>query len=360
METGETIGMLDLMIQGAFSVQNQIITRVNQAAKARMIEEGIDISEIIKNGLEEYRDFSGGCLYLTLTVAGHPCGASVTRIDGADIFVLEQDADRAELQAMALAARELRAPLSSVMSIADQLFPMTTSTDEPEAQNQIAQINRGLFQMLRVISNMSDAVRYTSEVLCKKETRDIGAMLDEIFQRAAPLIGAGGIQLHYTGLKESVFCSVDPEKIERAVYNILSNAMKFTPKGGTIDARLTRRNKKLYLTVQDSGCGIADSLRGSIHTRFLREPVLEDGRFGIGLGMVLIRAAASIHGGTVLIDQPSGQGTRITMTMEIQQTHQNTVRSSILRVDYAGERDHGLIELSDCLPASLYEKDNIN
>ena len=111
----------------------------------------------------------------------------------------------------------------------------------------------------------------------------------------------------------------------------------------------------LRLSVTDSGSGIAQNVRSSVFSRYLRQPVLEDSRYGIGLGMVLIRTAAAHPGGTVHIDQPDGAGTRITMTMSIRQSKQATLRSNVLRVDYAGERDHGLIELSECLPTELYE-----
>ena len=83
-------------------------------------------------------------------------------------------------------------------------------------------------------------------------------------------------------------------------------------------------------------------------------------RYGIGLGMVLIRSVASVHGGTVLIDQPTGEGTRITMTLQIRQATDSALRSPIMKIDYAGERDHGLIELSESLPAGLYKKESIN
>ena len=63
-----------------------------------------------------------------------------------------------------------------------------------------------------------------------------------------------------------------------------------------------------------------------------------------------------LHGGTVLIDHPEGAGTRITMTLAIRQAPPGNLRSPRLRIDYAGERDHGLVELADVLPASLYEK----
>lgn len=360
MENGATFGMLELILYPAFCVRDGIITRVNRAAQGRLIPEGGSVSDLIRIGKQEYEEFAGGCLYLTLNLEGRNCGATVSRVDGQDVFVLEQDADQAELQAMALAARELREPLASVMTIADQLFPMVGTENDPTIQKQIAQINRGLFQMLRVIGNMSDAARYTGSVTTQQEVLDICALLEEIFIRAKNLVSHGGITLRYMGLKESIYCSVDAEKLERAVLNIVSNAIKFTPAGGSIDAKLTRRGRKLYLQIQDSGSGIASSLLGSLFSRYKREPGLEDSRFGIGLGMVLIRSAAAVHGGTVLVDQPEGQGTRITMTLEIKQNNGTRLSSHILRVDYAGERDHGLIELSDTLPAELYSKENIN
>lgn len=359
MEKKATFGMLELIMYPAFFVRDGIIIQTNQAARSRLIAEGTRVSSLIKTGLEEYQEFTGGCLYLPLEIGGHSCGVTVSRVDGQDLFVLEQEADQAELRTMALAARELRSPLSSVMTLVDQLFPVVSAENDPEIQQQMAKINRGLFQMLRVIGNMSDAARYTGSVTVQQETMDICALLDEIFSHARELVGHGGIELRYTGLQGSIYCSVDAEKLERAVLNIISNAVKFTPAGGYVDARLTRRGKKLYLQIQDSGSGIASSLLSSLFARYRREPGLEDSRYGIGLGMVLIRSAATAHGGTVLVDQPEGQGTRITMTMEIRQNG-GRLSCPILRVDYAGERDHSLIELSDVLPASVYTKENIN
>lgn len=354
------MGMLDLMIRPGFCVKNHIITKVNQAAQSRMICTGTPVEEYLATGQEEYESFQDGCLYLTLKICGEEVGTSVTKVDDFHVFLLEQEADQSELQAMALAARELREPLTSVMTTADRLFPIAAMEDDPEARAQIARLNRGLFQMLRVISNMSDASRYTSLSPARQETRDVCALLNEIFTQAQELVAHAGIQLTFTNWKEPVFCLVDPETLERAVLNILSNAIKFTPKGGSIDATLCRKGNKLYLSIQDSGSGVASHIRGSIHSRYLRQPALEDGQFGIGLGMVLIRSAASEHGGTVLVDQPEGQGTRITMTLAIRKNPSGTLHAPVLRVDYAGERDHGLIELSDCLPPELYDTKKVN
>lgn len=351
-------GMLDLMVRPAFCVNDGKIAAVNQGALSRLIHIDTPIRELLLTGREEYSEFTDGCLYLTLDLNGQKTGASVTKQNGFDVFILEQDADQAELHAMALAAQELREPLSGVMTVADRLFPVIS--EEIGTQEQVARINRGLFQMLRIISNMSDAARYQQETERILEVRDVTAILEEVFRNSAALTDQTDIQVRFQNLPHQVLTLVDAEKLERAVYNILSNAMKFTPKGGRIEASLTQRGRMLYLTVQDSGSGVDPAIRSCIHSRYLRQPGVEDGRFGIGLGMVLIRAAAAAHGGTVLMEHPEGCGARITMTMEIRQDTAGSLRSNILKVDYAGERDHGLIELADALPTAVYKKENIN
>ena len=353
------LGMLDLMPQPAFCVQSGVIIKVNPAAAALLIETGTAVSPLLHAGAEEYADFSGGCLYLSLSIAGHVHGASVTRMGAFDVFCLEKESDNGQLQAMALAAHELRAPLANVMTVADALFPAPELQEDSKVQEQLSQINRGLFQMLRIISNMSDADRYAADTGARQEVRDICAVLDEIFHRAAVLAEHTGVTLHYTGYPESVYTLADAQKLERMVFNIISNAIKFTPKGGTVTAKLTRRSNRMYLMVHDSGSGVPENLQGSIFSRYAREPGLEDSRFGVGLGMVLIRSTAALHGGTVLVDHPDGCGTRITVSLAIRQGAA-TVRSPRLQVDYAGERDHGLIELSDVLPAQVYDPESVN
>lgn len=355
-QINDVIAMLELMSQGAFCVQDGIITGANEAARKHAITAGNSVSDILLTGKQEYADFQNGCLYLTLNLSGVPCGASVTSVNGIHIFLLDQSDEQAELQVMALAAQELRQPLTNIMTVADRLFPLTGEEKDPQMQDQVARINRGLFQMLRIISNMSDAYRYSQDTAVFQQTRDIGSIINEVFQSVEPLIAHTGTQLNYTGLQESIYSLTDAEKLERAVSNILSNALKFVPKGGVIDARLTRKGNMLYLTVQDNGTGIPDTMRGNLYTHFRREPGIEDSRYGIGLGMVLIKSAAAAHGGTVLIEQSPDRGTRLTMSLAIRQDSSSMVRSRMLHVDYAGERDHRLLEFSDSLPADLYRK----
>ena len=350
----DTMAMLDLMIRPAFCVKDGVIVRVNKAAEGMAIEKNHPVAPLLATGHLEYAEFTDGCLYLTLRLHGTEYGASAVAMDGVHVFLLEDENDLAELKAMALAAQNLREPLSSVMTMANSLQATVDQANDPTATDQMARLNRGLFQLLRILGNMSDANRYRSHPLPPAETTDIQALMADLFDRLTVMTGHAGIELRFTNLPDSLYCLVDREKLERAVYNIFSNAMKFTPRGGSIDAKLFRRENRLYLTVQDSGCGIPRNEQANVYSRFLRQPGLDDSRQGIGLGMVLIRSAATAHGGTILIDQPGEQGLRLTMTMEIRQNRDGLVRSPSLRVDYAGEWDHSLLELSETLPATLY------
>ena len=357
-QTNDIFRMLEMLARPGFCVKDHKIIKAGSGA-AELVAEGASIDDYLRTGREEYAEFTEGCLYLTLKLNGKSCGASVRRIGQYDLFMLEQDADQSELQAMALAARELREPLANVMTTADRLFPMSALQDDPAAQDLATRMNRGLYQMLRVISNMSDASRYSS-ASSVQESRNVPGLLGEIFVKAQTQVVHTGIRLTFENLKEPVFSLVDEEQLTRAVLNIISNAVKFSPKDGAIEAKLVRRGNMLHLTVLDSGEGLSEAVRSNIYDRFRRKPTIEDGRFGIGLGMVLIRSAATHHGGTVLVDKPSGAGTRITMTLAIRKGDDSQLRSQICKIDYAGGRDRTLIELSECLPPDAYESRKIN
>lgn len=348
--------MFALIMQPAFCVENGIITRVNQTAQQYLVEVGTPVAELLATGTDEYLTFQGGSLYLTINTADHLYGASVTRIGEQDIFLLESQSESAELHAMALAARELREPLANIMAVADRLMPKLFGQEDPHTLQQIGQINQGLYQMLRLISNMSDADRYGKNTDFPRETFDISAVFDELLSSAATIVTQAGYDLRFVGLAKPVYGLINRELLERAVYNLISNAIKFSEKGTSLKAKLTRNGNKLYFTVEDSGSGIASDQRGTMFFRFLRKPGIEDGRYGIGLGMVLVRAAATAHNGTVLVEQIPSGGTRVTMSFTLAQNKTSVLGSHIFTIDYAGERDHGLIELSESRPVSSFIK----
>lgn len=353
-EQKDMSGMLEMVMQPAFCVKNGTITLVNQAARQLLIEADSPVDPLLGQDADEYHSFSGGCLCLTLELAGCPHHTCVTHFDGFDLFVIDHAADQAELQAMALTAIGLREPISDIMAVTDQLFPAEEIPEDPLTQRRLSQMHRRLNQLHRMVSNMTDAIHYTNGIPPRMTCQDVCAVVAEIFEQAQLLVSGCGLRLTYSVPREPVLCMVAVDRLERAIYNILSNAMKHSPPGGLIEAKLTHRGSKLYLSIQDHGSGIPSQLLGSIYNRFRRQPGMEPAPSGLGLGMVLVRGTAAAHGGTVLIDQPDGCGTRVTMSIAIRKPQDSMMRSGILRVDYAGERDHGLLELSDVLPPELY------
>lgn len=342
-------GMLDLIIRPAFAVTDGIITYCNQAARGLTITVGTTVESMIETGCEEYSAMASGCLYLSVQVEGHSFGASVSPMEGFDVFVLDQEEDQPQLQAFSLAARELREPLANMLIATERLAP-----SEGNASEDLKLLERSLYRILRLVGNMSDAERYAEQSQPRQELRDITAVIGDIFEKAAALTEATGITLRFSNYPEPVFTLTDTERLERAIYNILSNAIKFSQKDGVIEARLTCHGSKLHLTVCDNGSGIAEDILGSVFSRHLRQPGIEESRHGIGLGMFMIRNAASAHGGTVLIERSPEKGTRLTMTLSIRKDLKGNLASPKLRIDYAGEFDHGLIELADVLPPEAF------
>ena len=344
------IGMLDMIPNPGFCVKNQQIIQVNQAAQAMCITEGTDVPSLLITGQEEYLDCSWKGMALSLSIHGHIHSATVVRTEDADIFLLEPEQNQEQFRAFSLAAMELRGQLDNIMLNADSLISMVTQEDENNACAN--RMNQSMFRLMRTICNMSDVGRFTS--VCHNQMHNVCNLYKELFQKAQGLAEHAGIALDCQIPAEDIWCLIDAEQLERAFWNLISNAMKFTPKGGKIQVSLTRRGRMLLLSIEDNGGGIREDIRSTLFKRYLRQPGIEDSRFGLGLGMVLIHAAANHHGGSVFVDQPGSAGTRVTMTLTIHQTN-DSLRSPVLQPDYAGGWDHSLLELSDCLPAALYQ-----
>ena len=351
MEQSTNAIFLDLLDRPAFCVQDGVVVQANPAAYQMLISVGTPVAGLLNSCAQAYEQFTGGCLYLTVTTADISHGACVTRQDGTDIFVLDQEADP-QLQAMALSAQQLRRPLQTAMTVADAL--QVSSADQEQAN----QLRRSLYQLQRILCNMADMSRYQDRSVLHMEPTDLSSVFNETLDKASAMLAGSHIQLKYTPMPHPVISQADREVLERAVYNLISNAIKFSPKGSTLEAKLTCCGSLLYFSLQDEGQGIAPEVYGNLFSRYQRQPGIEDGRYGMGLGLSLVRAAAASHGGTVLIDQPEGRGTRVTMTITIRPSSETRVRAPILLPisDYAGGRDHALLELSDCLSSKLYQE----
>ena len=229
-----------------FCVKNGKVIAANAAAEHRMLCKGMDISEIVGEHLEDYEAFDSGSLYLTVMAGGLPYSASVIRTEEYDVFQILQDAEDERLQALALAAQQLRVPLSNVMTEADRLLANLDSSD-PETAQQANHINRSLFQLLRIVVNMSDASRYQYDLKAGMQNTNLTALVDEVLEKVQHTVSGNNVQINYTSAGEFVYGLANSEKLERAIHNLLSNAVKFAEPGSIVDVRLTRNNNRLSL-----------------------------------------------------------------------------------------------------------------
>lgn len=344
----EINAMLDMMLRPAFSAVDGKIAMSNLSAQNLGLEAGACLEALLLTGQEELDTLADGCLYLQLSLPGGTQGAAVSRMDDALIFVIDQE-DSA-LRALSLAAKDLRIPLNDLLAISGTLLPNALPDADPKLRDLLARISKGLYRMQRTLGNMSDAE--TASEMSVLEMRNISQVFDDIFEKASTFLSLSGVTLHFHGLSQDVFGLLDMDQMERAVLNVLSNAAKFSTQ---IHAQLSRHGSTLRLSIQDNGPGIGSHIMGSLFQRYLRQPGIEDSRFGLGLGMVIIRAAAASHGGTVLVDSPKGSGARVTITMKLRQDRTAKVHTPQQAI--TGGRDQALIELSQLLPSSVYEKE---
>ena len=328
--------MLELMERPAFCVEAGIVTAANRAALARQIPLGAPVEPMLLTGAEEYRSFSGGYLALRLCCCDVIYEAEVSALEDGHIFALAQEDAAGELRLLELTAQVLRNPLGDVMALVEGL----EDSREPE---RVARIRRGLYQLLRIVGNMSAQTGHTMEM------QDVDAVLRELCEKAESACENRGVKLCYRGSGQPVYSNIDAQLLTRAIHNLLSNSLKFAADGGEILLELSADRGRFRISVRDWGAApvtIPDPF-----ARWQREPGIEDGRTGLGLGLKLVQLAAAAHGGAVLIPRLE-RGFQVVLSIPM---NQNTLaRSPRYRVSYSGDRDPLLVELSDVLPPEFY------
>ena len=329
------VHLLETLERPAFVACDGKIVHVNQFAQNHHIHRDMELSELLKSQMPQYEAFAGGQLELTLTIDELVYPVSVQKLDGLDLFLMEKAEQSAPLQALALASQKLRIPLANLMSVIDESNPSA---------------NRALYQLHRIVSNMSDAQRYRINRKPKLQLVDVTAFVDSIMESVIAREDSLNAKFQYTGLSTSLFCMIDEEMLERALLNMISNSVKAG--SNQIQVSLSRKDNFLRLSVKDNGSSDRSIINNKLFCHYEREPGIEDHDTGIGLGMLIIQAAASAHNGAVFVEKQE-KGLSITMNIAIT-TGGTSVRSPGLKIDYLGGRDHVLTELSDCLQLSEY------
>jgi signal transduction histidine kinase len=151
----------------------------------------------------------------------------------------------------------------------------------------------------------------------KKEPTDLALLAGETVSAFRTQADASGITLTVNAAEELPPCLVDPERIRQVLANLLANALRYTPRGGTIriDLQMEGNEEKrtAVIRVQDNGVGIAPDILPQIFNRFYKS---RDSS-GTGLGLPIARHLVEAHGGAILAESQAGQGTTITVSLPV-------------------------------------------
>lgn len=328
----------------AFIVRNENICAVNSEAKKLLIEPGISMDGLIVSGYDEYQSLRSGCLMISLNLNGVIYQCSVYAYDDFYLFKPRTIPEPTELKALALAAELLRIPFSDLNIVLDRTKGI------PDEQR--AKLNHNIYKIQRLLSNMSDSAAVNAYkpkmIVC-----NLPEVLNEAVEKATALLQDHRVTFSYHPMDVPIIGNGNPELLKRAVYNMISNAVKFADEDSNIDITLKRVENRLYFTVSNTGSTIAAEVFPTVFSRYSRMAGIEDPRNGLGLGISLIYGTARAHQGTLLIETPDRNSTRVTMILGIIKDNSTDLRSPLLHDLYGGQ-DQALIELADILTYDAY------
>jgi len=211
-------------------------------------------------------------------------------------------------------AHDLRSPITRIRGIAEMTLITSKSMDEYKAMatDTIEECNR-LLEMVNTMLEISEAEAGAIKLTMEKIDM-AGIVLDacELFQPAAT---EKGLMLT-SGISntDNYFIYGDIQRLQRMVANLLDNALKYTPSGGTVTASVTLNEGQVVMSVSDTGIGISKDDLPHIFTRFYRCDQSRS-QAGIGLGLSLAQAIARAHSGNISATSNPGQGTKFTVTL---------------------------------------------
>ncbi len=224
-------------------------------------------------------------------------------------------ANRAKDQFLAMVSHELRNPLNAMTGWI-KLIKMGR-LDEAGFRRALDTIERNARAQAQIVDDLLDITRITSDHMrLDRVPVDLSEVIEHSVDAVRPLAEAKRVDLR-TSASEP--CSVvgDPNRLQQVMWNLLTNAIKFTPEGGRIDVGLVRREDVAELTVADTGAGIVPEFLPYVFDRFRQA---EDGVSrrlgGLGLGLAITRHIVEGHGGTISAAS-EGQGKGATFTVRV-------------------------------------------
>ncbi len=250
-------------------------------------------------------------------------------------------------------AAQLREAMANVYTCANRLATSEAREADPALDKNAAILNLSCHRMLRIVGNLSATSLLAGEQRLEMENTDAAALTQEIADKVSALFELQGVDFSFESEVPSLFVALNAELYERMVLNLLSNALKFTKRGGKVELRLRATKQQLLLSVTDTGCGISEDRLETLFDRYLDVDRLDPTPHGLGLGLPLCRRIARGHGGTIIAESKVGVGSTFTVALPNKKEENPTLRDTS-RFDYAGGFNRVLLELSDALGSEAF------
>lgn len=233
--------------------------------------------------------------------------------------VLEYDKLKTEF--FANVSHELRTPLNVLWSTTQllQSINLTSAAEGCDINKYLKIMNQNTLRLLRLINNLIDTTKIDGGYLpLNLANGNIVYAIEETVLSAASYTESQDINLVFDTEVEEKYMAFDSDKIERIVLNILSNAIKFTERGGSIFVNICDLGNKIKLSIKDTGIGIPEDKLESVFGRFaqVNRTVSRKGE-GSGIGLALVKSLVELHGGKVYVKSEVGEGSEFIIELPV-------------------------------------------
>jgi signal transduction histidine kinase len=221
-----------------------------------------------------------------------------------------ETADRLKTEFLANISYELRTPLTTIIGFAEILEQRFFGPLNERQIEYAAGIVSASGTLLALIDDILDLANIEAGYLhLDPGSVDIAALFHDLSTLMVERARSGGVSLTFAGAEEVGTLVADERRLKQALFNLISNAIKFTPTNGKVVVAARRSGEMAEFSVADTGIGIAAADQARIFDKFVR--VGTGRQSGVGLGLALVRSLIGLHGGTVVLTSETGKGTTV-------------------------------------------------
>jgi signal transduction histidine kinase len=222
----------------------------------------------------------------------------------------EREAERLKDEFFALVSHELRTPLTSIIGYLELVLDDEDDELAEPHRRHLAIVERNATRLLRLVGDLLFVAQVEAGKLALEPSSvDLPQLVAQAVEAARPRAEGNGIELA-ADVEPMPLCWGDGDRLGQVLDNLISNALKFTPAGGSVTLRLRAHEGAATLEVADTGLGIPAAEQGRLFERFFRASSATSRAIpGVGLGLTIVKAIIEAHGGRVAVSSEEGVGT---------------------------------------------------